>query len=278
MVVLGLVFGGFGLIVGSFLNVLILRQGTGRSTGGRSGCLSCRHQLQWFDLIPVFSWISLNGRCRYCRSALSIQYPLVELTTAFLFGVVGFAPLQFGLVAKVLFCITLELLISIAVYDFRHTIIPDEWVYLFCGMSFVLGYWVPSIPHSSYLLFLLSGPITTLPLFLLWFVSGGRAMGFGDVKVGVGMGYLLGWWHGLSAVLLSFIIGGIMCAPLLLFSSMYWKRLRVFFTHSIGIRLPSFNVSMKSEVPFGPFLVLATVVVWMSGLYGHPLAWPFFPL
>src|SRR4051812_42460706 len=93
--VLSFVFGIFGLIIGSFLNVLILRHGE-RSLGGRSACMSCGRTLKWFDLIPVFSWLALLGRCRTCKKKISVQYPIVEATTAILFAAVGSAFFQNG--------------------------------------------------------------------------------------------------------------------------------------------------------------------------------------
>jgi prepilin signal peptidase PulO-like enzyme (type II secretory pathway) len=107
----------------------------------------------------------------------------------------------------------------------------------------------------------------------LWFFSHGAAMGFGDVKLALGMGYFLGIWGGLQAVVGAFIIGGVLCAPLLFFSSSYAGRLRRFLTHRYHVILPKLSVTMKSEVPFGPFLVLSTWCSWVSVLYGIPLPW-----
>ena len=124
----------FGLIIGSFLNVVILRHGA-RSVGGRSGCLSCNAPLRPYDLIPVFSWLALGGRCRDCGSRISKQYPLVEATTAILFAFIGSALLPISLTLVSL--IIAALLVLIAAYDIRHTIIPDEWVYAFAFFALV---------------------------------------------------------------------------------------------------------------------------------------------
>ncbi|MEN9560740.1 MAG: type 4 prepilin-like protein leader peptide-processing enzyme, partial [Candidatus Parcubacteria bacterium] len=124
------VFGAFGLIIGSFLNVFILRKGV-RSLAGRSACMSCGRTILWQDLIPVVSWIFLRGKCRHCGSAISPQYPLVEIVTGVLFALIGAAPFPIGLFQRVLFCVLAALLVAIAVYDMRHTIIPDEWAYTF---------------------------------------------------------------------------------------------------------------------------------------------------
>src|SRR3989338_9192392 len=114
-----IVFGLFGLIVGSFLNVIILRHGV-RSIGGRSGCMSCGARLPWYDMGTVFSWLALRGRCRACRARISVQYPLVEAATGALFALLGASLLPFP--QKVFGCIILALLVAIATYDFKHTI------------------------------------------------------------------------------------------------------------------------------------------------------------
>ncbi len=270
-------FGGLGLIIGSFLNVVILRQGTGRSISGRSGCFSCGYQLQWYDLIPVVSWLMLRGKCRSCQSSISVQYPLVEVCTAGLFACIGGAPfVSGGMVQLLLLCVCAALLMCIAVYDLRHTIIPDVWVYAFIFCAFVNAtvFAYPATQNEAVMVYS-AGVLTAVPLFLFWFFSQGRAMGFGDVKLSVGIGYLVGLWHGLAAIMLAFIIGGVLCAPLLVFSSAWWRRICSTFTHRYGVKFPIMSVTMKSEVPFGPFLVCATCVVWMCQLYGIPLPWLF---
>lgn len=88
MLLVSLASGTLGLCVGSFLNVLILRQGR-RALSGRSACTSCGGPLAWYDMVPVASWIMLRGRCRACGGSISIQYPLVEAATGILFGLVG---------------------------------------------------------------------------------------------------------------------------------------------------------------------------------------------
>src|SRR3989338_3322597 len=113
-------FGLFGLIVGSFLNVLILRWGT-RPLTGRSACMSCGRTIPWYDLVPVLSWILLGGRCRSCDSPISLQYILVEAGTGLLFFVVGLAPLP--LYAHLLALPIGAALIAIAIYDLKHTLI-----------------------------------------------------------------------------------------------------------------------------------------------------------
>jgi leader peptidase (prepilin peptidase)/N-methyltransferase len=109
MLLTALVFVAFGLSVGSFLNVFVLRKGVA-SLSGRSKCPSCGHIIAWYDLIPVFSWFILRARCRNCGSRISMQYPLVEASTGIIFGLVAGVPF-FGLAYKLLYCLIFALLI-----------------------------------------------------------------------------------------------------------------------------------------------------------------------
>jgi leader peptidase (prepilin peptidase)/N-methyltransferase len=264
-------FGLFGLIIGSFLNVLVLRSGV-LTLGGRSQCMSCGARIAWYDNIPVLSWLLLRGRCRACGSPISIQYPLVEGTTGIVFAFIGGSShltdhaSAGGVFLAILACVIAALLIAIAVYDLRHTIIPDAWVYVFAVLAIVyvcLGQAFSSIP-----LLVLGGPLAALPLFLLWFVSRGRWMGLGDVKLALGIGWLLGIMNGIFAVFLAFILGALVGLPLLIVSSSAWHEFIARFIPTYSSRRPFAKVTMKSEIPFGPFLVASCIIVWLSLRYG----------
>lgn len=265
MLIGAIVFGLFGLIVGSFLNVVVLRSGVGPITG-RSVCMSCGTQIKWYDLIPVFSWFNLHGRCRACGSHISIQYPLVELSTAILYALIGGAPFVFGgIIGQIEFCIIAALLVAISAYDLRHTIIPDAWVYVFILLAFIAMTFPVLVIASrdmSIWSVLLAGPIAALPLFVLWLVSSGRWMGFGDVKLALGIGWLLGPTLGFIAIMFSFMIGAAVMLPLLLLGK---------FTHSRRFPIPHLGLTMKSEVPFGPFLIASCLFFFFSILYEIPL-------
>ena len=229
----------FGRIVGSVLNVVIYRYQTGRTVLGRSGCLRCGHQLAWYELVPVLSFLAQRGRCRACGAKISWQYPLVELLTAYLFC--ASFNLWGGLLIWPVFLdwLLLSLLIVITVYDFRHQIIPDHFVYAFGALALLRAVWLgaPGAPV-----------IVGLSLFaffaFLWLVSSGRWIGFGDAKLVIGLGLFLGWPDALSATVLAFWIGA-----------------------AVGLALIAFQrYNVKSEVPFAPFLVLGTLLVYLYQL------------
>lgn len=300
MVLIAFLFGILGLLIGSFLNVVVLRKGIEPITG-RSHCSSCGYTLEWYDLVPVFSWIALGGRCRKCGSSISVQYPLVEMLNGVLYGLVGgsiglhlIAVFSWSyLVYVVCALVIVSLLVVITVYDFRHTIIPDEWVYTFAALALFIACVFPPQATSYKLLTVLSGPIAAFPLFLLWLVSGGRWMGLGDPKLALGIGWLLGFPVGLIAIFLSFIIGTAILLPFMAFEKII-THMRPYKILSNGLSsldkqshiLRNFGISVytqicdflprnslagltiKSEVPFGPFLVASALLLWFFQLYG----------
>ena len=260
MALFALFFGIFGLIVGSFLNVVILRKGV-TSLQGRSKCPACGKVIAWYDLVPVFSWICLRGRCHNCGSRISIQYLLVEASTGILFALVGGAPFL-GFAFTFYFCAIVALLVCITVYDIHHTIIPDAWAYTFAFLAFLLVFAFPPQATGYWLLAILAGPIAALPLFLLWLVSQGRWMGLGDAKLALGIGWLLGPFAGVVAIFFSFILGTAILVPLLLYERA--------ITHIRPFQRRLRGLTMKSEVPFGPFLIGSCLIIWFFQLYGIP--------
>lgn len=214
-----------GSIVGSFLNVAGLRYRSGLSLGGRSSCASCMRTLKWWELVPVLSFLTLRGRCRSCKTRISWLYLWVEIFTGIVFATL---PPIFWPV----FCIYIVILI----YDLRHKIIPDGLVYAAIALSLLLR-----ISIGGTLLDWLVGPALFGIFALGWLVSKGRALGFGDAKLLLSVGLLLGGPFGLSAIILAFWIGTVATLPLVLFG-------RKSFT-------------MKSEIPFAPFIILGA---WAS--------------
>src|SRR3990167_10603774 len=204
----------FGTIVGSFLNVVILRYNTGVSFfSGRSFCPSCGKKLSWYELVPIVSFLALRGKCAGCGSKISWQYPLVEIATGILFLLTIFN-FQFSIfnietaIITLYYWIVWSILIVISVYDLRHKIIPDLLVFLFAGLSLVfllLSTWKTGFQMWDFL----AGPLFALPFPALWSVSQGKWMGVGDAKLALGIGWFLGLIKGSSAIILGFWMGAI---------------------------------------------------------------------
>lgn len=252
-----LTIGVLGLIIGSFLNVFILRLNTGRSTTGRSGCMSCGEKLSWMELVPVLSFFLLKGRCKSCGSKISNQYWIVELATAALFILVWMQ--NFPLLHLVFALILVSLLIVIAVYDLKHTIIPNKIVYTFIGIALLSN--IPVFGTASleailvnFVLVLVSGVLVAAPLFILWLVSKGRWMGFGDIKLTFGFGLILGVYGGLTAIMLGFIFGAVIGLFLL-----YIPKVIKY----VSLSLTSSRFTMSSEIPFAPFLIAGFFLVFL---------------
>lgn len=263
----------FGTIIGSFLNVVIYRYNTGKGISGRSQCFSCRNTLTWIDLVPVFSYLFLRGRCRHCGSRVSIQYPAVELLTGLLFA--GAYLIDSSLISNLrLFAyeisyhlIVMSLLVVIIVYDMKHKIIPDVFAYVFALIA-ILHLFVGIGPEGSFIINhlsiwdMLAGLILAFPFYLLWLVSGGRWMGLGDAKLALGIGWFLGLSAGGTAIIFSFWIGAAISLSLLLAIKIL-KSLRNEVPAKLRSKLP--RLTIKSEIPFAPFLIIGLLTVFFFG-------------
>lgn len=256
-----------GTIVGSFLNVIVLRHEKGeQAVKGRSHCMSCGKVLEWYELIPVFSYLLQFGRCRGCKVKLSPQYPLVEFGTGILFVFVfthlsPYLPAVAG--AKAGLIPILELLLQltiwalfmvITVYDIRTKLIPNRFSYTLAGLTFLMLFIGESSLTLPTLSQFLAGPALFLPFYVLWKVSDGRWLGLGDGKLALGIGWFLGLAEGATAILLAFWIGAGVSVLYILFQRLY-KRLK-------GVQKEK-ELTLKSEIPFGPFLVLGTLIVYV---------------
>ncbi len=234
----------FGLIIGSFLNCVIYRLGSNKSfLKGRSFCPECKHVLAWNDLIPVISYLMLLGKCRYCKKAISIQYPLIELATAILFVSV----FNFDHITRTVYLfIALSLFIVIFVFDLKHYIIPDKVVLPAIVISLVYNAFLlftGDIVLGKFLNYIYAGFFPALFFFLLFFISQGKWIGFGDVKLALFMGLFLGFPKILVALFLAFMFGAIIGVGLIVFG----------------------NKTIKSELPFGPFLISGTILALFFG-------------
>ncbi len=268
-----------GAIIGSFLNVVILRSGTGIGFLRGSFCFTCRAALRFYELVPIFSFVAQKGRCRSCRAKIHFQYPLVETLTGVLFvGVwlreMGGATLldvvlRIGAYENILPRLAVlwaiaSVLLIIAAYDIRHKIIKDTFVYVFIALAFahafsnlgfgnwdLFGIWNLEFGIWEYLLDHLIAGLTFFLIFTaVWFLSRGKWMGFGDAKLAAGIGVLLGFSLGAAALVLSFWTGA--AISVLLLAAKHLKKL--------SPRLKTLTI--KSEIPFAPFLVAGTLAVY----------------
>ncbi len=228
-----------GLAVGSFINVLIDRNSTGESIiFGKSHCDNCKKSIAWYDLIPIISFVILLGKCRYCKSRLSFYYPIVELITGVIFALtLLFAMGQNVLPSHLLYLLIINsALIAIFFIDLKYGIIPDKIVYPAIIVSFF--YTLYAIPYTLYPN-LLSALGAFFFFLILVLITHGKGMGFGDVKFVVLMGLILGFPKIIVALYLAFLTGAVVGVILILWRK---KKLR------------------GSTIPFGPFLVLGTIL------------------
>lgn len=247
-----------GLSFGSFVNALVWRLRKKRNfVSERSECTHCHHVLEWYDLIPVFSWLSLKGKCRYCKKKID-DSPLTELGVDLVFVLsYVFWPLGFGVYGVVLFIIWLIAVVLLAaalLYDLKWMLLPDKLIFPLIGLgvlwfivrAFFLENWSP----AESFLELAYGLASVAGLYGgLYLLSKGEWVGFGDVKLGIFMGLVLGWKLGLLAVMLANVFGFVTILP----------------------GLMSGKLTKKSRVPFGPFLIVATGIAFLFG--SHIISW-----
>lgn len=230
----------FGLIVGSFLNCIIYRMEQKKSfLKGRSYCPNCKHTLSWKDLIPILSFMMLKGKCRYCGKRISIQYPIVELAAGLLFLLIS----SFGITISFLYLLIISsLLIIIFIYDLKHYIIPDSIIFSAIIITFL--YYVlhkPGLWQNINQVYAAIG--ASLFFLLIYLASRGKWLGFGDVKLAFFMGLFLGFPRIIVALFFSYLIGAIIGIILILLK----------------------KKGLKSEVPFGPFLIIGTYIALFWG-------------
>lgn len=226
-------------------------------------CFTCGQTLRWTELVPLGSFLTQGGKCSHCRTPISWQYPLVEALTGTLFVFLYFHFSFLILISTDFFSTILVLfayygfvfclLIVLSVYDLKHKILPDRLNALFgmvafVGMFLIDGYRI--VFHLPSLWQILAGIILPFPFVCIWMLSKGRWMGLGDPKLMIGIGFLLGLSSGITAILLSFWIGALVSILLLVGSSVFKKS----------------RFSLQTAIPFGPFLALATLIVFLCDL------------
>ncbi len=194
----------YGIIIGSFLNVCIYRIPKKENIATtRSHCMSCGYQLKWYDLVPLFSYLALRGKCRKCGSRISVQYPLVEALNGGLYLLIFW---RYGLsVDSLLYCLLFSALIALSIIDFRTYEIPVGINIFILTLGLIrivtdLSHWL------SYGIGLLS---VSVPLLLIYLVTKGRGIGGGDVKLMAAAGLLIGWKLNVFGFLLGCILGSV---------------------------------------------------------------------
>ncbi|MBC5806339.1 MAG: prepilin peptidase [Candidatus Eremiobacter antarcticus] len=225
-----------GAAIGSFLNVVIHRTPRSESIAyPGSRCTACGHSLSWSDNIPVLSWLALRGRCRYCKAPISARYMVVELMTAAVFAL---AVLEFGAgLAGVRAALLGTFLIATMFIDIDHLLILDSITIPVAAAGLLLSIAL----HQA--LSALEGAFLGAALFgAVYLISRGRGLGLGDVKLAACLGIFLGLANGITAFAASFVIGALLALPVLALSSR----------------------GRKDVLPFGPFLVLAALIVTFS--------------
>lgn len=237
-----------GAAFGSFVGVIAQRLYVAPIVDSRSKCLSCTHVLSWKDMMPVASCLLLKGRCRYCHTKFGYTHALFEIAFGFIFVLLTYRYIEFGngihiinwkgLILQFLIALTLGV---IFLYDLAHKIIPRHFLYLFLSLS-ALPLLARFIETGSYY-DLLAPLIVALPYFLLFLLTLGRGVGFGDVLLFLGVGALLGLSRGFLVFLFSLWIGTLTVLPLLFFKV----------------------VTKKTAIPFAPFIIISYFIVLFTG-------------
>lgn len=230
-----------GSCIGSFLNVCADRWSNEKSIKGRSKCDYCEKILAWYDLIPYLSYISLYGKCRYCKHKLSSSYLFAELLTglAFMVSFVIYNNLGKTIYDYVIMLPILSSLIIIIISDIKYRIIPDEATITIIIFSFLVNILKTTGLTDMFFTYFIPALVLFGGLLLLYLLTRGRGMGFGDVKFAFAMGFLLGLKSGFIALYIGFILGGLASVFLL-----------------FGMKK-----GLKSKIAFGPFLALGTLIM-----------------
>jgi leader peptidase (prepilin peptidase)/N-methyltransferase len=227
----------YGIIIGSFLNVVIYRLPKNENiVTTRSHCMECGYQLAWYDLIPLFSWLFLRGRCRKCKTRISVQYPLIEALNGILYVIIF---LCYDLtVDTLIYCLLASALIALSVIDARTFEIPIGInIFILCLGAVRL---VTNLPNwADYVIGFFS---ISIPLLILYWITKGRAIGGGDIKLMASVGLVLGW----QSTILSFILGCILGSLI----------------HLIRMRIDN---NSSHQLAMGPYL---SAGIFISALFG----------
>ncbi len=240
--------GVYGLVIGSFLNVVIYRVPRKESlVRPRSHCPNCETTIAPRDNVPVVSWLLLRGRCRHCGEGISARYPLIELLTAVLFAAVGarFAH-SFALPA---YLVLTAALIALSAIDLEHYILPNRIIYPL-GYALVPLFALASLLEHDWASFrdAFVGAVLAFAFFVVLRIISPRSMGMGDVRLSPILGFALGWLtlrHVVIGLFVGFLLGALVGVGVMA---------------KVGVR-----EGRKRAVPFGPFLAAGTLLVVLFG-------------
>lgn len=238
-----------GLCIGSFLNVVIDRVPKDKTIlRGRSYCDHCKKDIAWRDLIPVVSFIMLGGKCRNCKKQIDIRNPTVEITTGLLFVLIYFSSLPLNYFSFFVLIFVFSSLIAIFFIDLKDGIIPDKITYpaIFVLVVYLLTNTTLLMNH------LLSALLASAFFLIIFILTRGRGLGFGDVKLAGLLGIFLGFPNVFLAIYIAFLTGATVSFILIL-----WRK-----------------KVLKDTVPFGPFLILGAVIsfFWGERMASHLLS------
>ncbi|MCP8617937.1 prepilin peptidase [Salirhabdus salicampi] len=227
-----------GLVIGSFANVVGLRVPKGKSIAApRSACPYCQHQLKWYELIPVFSYLFQGGKCKACKATISPLYPIMELLSGLLFAFAAYINMfQLELLVSLTF---ITMLLIITVSDLAYMLIPNKVVFFFFVLFIIERTFVPLQPWYDSML---GAVVAFLLLLLIALVSRG-GMGGGDIKLFAVIGYALGMKLAILAFFFSAFLGAVVGL--------------------IGMALGL--VKRKKPIPFGPFISVGSLLAYFFG-------------
>lgn len=238
-----------GIVFGSFTNVLIDRLPRKESfLADRSYCEHCKHQLKWFDLCPLFSYLTLKGKCRYCHAPIPARLFLVEFLTGLSFVIVYLANPLLPISVLLLYFLSIIVLIAIFFIDYYHQIIPDSLLIFLLLITIT----ILVLQNAPILSNLVTGTVSFLAFFILFALTKGRGIGFGDVKFAFVIGLLLGFPSALIAFYAAFLTGAFISIIL------------------IVAKKKKFH---GDTIAFGPFLVIG---IGIAALFSHEIIQVFF--
>ena len=238
----------YGIVVGSFLNVCIYRIPKKENIAiVRSHCMTCNHQLKWYDNIPLFSWMILRGRCRYCKAPISPQYPIIEASNGILWLLV--AMIKGISVESLLYALLFSALLTLSVIDFRTYEIP-------AGINIfilTLGLIMTVYNYTEWLNHVIGFFAVSIPLYIIIIVTDGRGIGGGDMKLMATAGLLIGW----KLIILAFALGCIIGAPI------HILRMKIAKADRVLAMGPYLSVGIMIAVLWGE-----SIIRWYLGVAG----------